>query len=200
MDREETVRRYLEAWNRQDTAGLLRLMHPDASYYNAFWQESCSGAHLAKYVSANFELETYWYRLADEIIPTPNGAIARYEACHRDDKSGLTPVFNGADIFTMTDELIMTVSDYYCDPTSAALIEAATLAEGQHGRANEIHRGLGTKTASHIKRKLAEIAASPTVILDPALTVTSLAEHIGCTVIHLFHVLERFRIRRFSNS
>jgi len=197
MDREETVVRYLDAWNQKDTAGLLRLLHPQASYYDAFWQESCSGPHLAKYLSANFELDTYWYRLADEIIPTPNGVIARYEACHRDDDVGLTPVFNGADIFTLAEDLIMTVSDYYCDPTRSALIEAATLAAGQHARASEIHRGLGKKTTGHIKRKLAEIAADKTIILNPSLTVTSLAEHIDCTVIHLFHVLEKVQETTF---
>lgn len=190
MDRDETVDRYLEAWNQKDASSLLKLMHPHASYYDAFWQESCSGRHLAKYFKTNFELDGYWYRLSDDIIPTPNGMIARYEALHYDDDMGLAPVFNGVDIFTMAEDLVMTVSDYYCDPTPAALIEVSMLAEGQHGRANVIQRGLGTKIASRIKRRLTEIAADTTVILDTTLTVTSLAEHVGCTVMHLFHVLE----------
>jgi transcriptional regulator GlxA family with amidase domain len=90
----------------------------------------------------------------------------------------------------VVDGLIMTVSDYYCDPTPAVLIEVSMLAEGQHGRANVIERGLGTSTANGIKVRLAEIAVNPTVILDTSLTVTSLAKHVGCSVMHLFHVLE----------
>ena len=197
MDRDEIVNRYFEAWNQKDTSSLLRLMHPQASYYDAFWQESCSGRHMAKYFSTNFKSDRYWYRLSDEIIPSSNGFIARYEALHSDDDLRLAPVFNGADIFTMVNGLIMTVSDYYCDPTPTALVEVSMLAEGQHDRANIIKRGLGTKTANRIKRRLAEIAVDPAVILDTSLTVTALAEHAGCTVMHLFHVLEEVQNTTF---
>ena len=197
MDRDEIVDRFFEAWNQKDTPSLLRVMHPEASYYDAFWQESCSGRHLAKYISTNFEFDKYWYRLSDEIISTPNGVIARYEAFLRDDDLGLAPVFNGVDVFTISDDLIMTVSDYYCDPTPAVLIEISMLAEGQHARANVIQRGLGTKNTNRIKRRLVEVAADKTVILDTSLTVTSLAKHVGCTVMHLFHVLEEVQDTTF---
>ncbi len=197
MDRDQIVDRFFEAWNQKDVPGLLRLMHPQASYYDAFWQETCSGKHLAKYFSTNFELDEYWYRLNDEIIPRPNGVIVRYEALRSDDALGLAPVFNGTDILTIVDGLIMTVSDYYCDPSPTALIEISMLAEGPHGRANVIQRGLGTRTATRIKRRLAEIAVDPTVILEPSISVTSLAEHVGCTVMHLFHVLEEVQNTTF---
>jgi AraC-like DNA-binding protein len=197
MERDEIVNRYFEAWNQKHTSGLLKLMHPQASYYDAFWQESCSGKHLAKYLSTNFEFDRYWYRQSEEIISSPNGFIARYEAFYRDDDLGTAPAFNGVDIFTMAEELIMTVSDYYCDPTLSALIEVSMLAEGQHGRANVIQRGLGANTASHIRRRLADIAADATVILDASLTVTILSEHIGCEVMHLFYVLEELQDTTF---
>lgn len=190
MDRDEIVNRYLEAWNKRDTAGVLRVMHPDASYYDAFWQESCSGKDLAKYLATNFDSDTRWYRLHDEIIPIPNGVVARYEAFDLEDSLGQTPVYNGAEVITMSDGLILTISDYYCDPTPSDLIEVAMLAEGQHGRASTVQRGLGSQTAGRIKRQLAKLAPGSGIILDPTLTVTMLADHIGCTVMHLFHVLE----------
>lgn len=190
MDREEIVTRYFEAWNNKDTSGVLRMMHPQASYYDAFWQESCSGRHLGKYFSASFEEDLRWYRPHGELIPTPNGVIVRYEAFDSEDALGVTPIYNGAEVFTLSDELIMTVSDYYCDPTVPDLLEVASLAEGQHGRANVIHRGLGARAAGRIKRRLAKIAAGSPVVLDSSITVTKLADHVGCTVMHLFHVLE----------
>lgn len=199
MDRDATVSRYFEAWNQKDTSRLLKMMHPQASYYDAFWQESCSGRHLATYFSSNFEYERHWYRPSEEIISSPNGFIARYEAFHLDDDLGTIPVFNGVDIFTTAEDLIMTVSDYYCDPTLSTLIEVSILAEGQHGRANVIQHGLGAKTTSHIKRRLAVIAADITVILDTSLTVTLLSEHIGCDVMHLFYVLEEVQNTTFLN-
>ena len=191
MDREEFATRYLEAWNNKDTSELLRMMHPQASYYDAFWQESCSGGHLGKYLAANFTAESRWYRVQGAIVPLPNGMIIRYQAFDGDDNLGLTPLFDGAEVLTLSEDLIMTVSDYYCDPTPANLIEVATLAEGQHGRASAIERGLGSRTAAHIRRRLAEIATNSPLVLAPDITVTKLADHIGCTVMHLFHVLEK---------
>lgn len=197
MDRDTIVNRYFEAWNQKDTSSLLKIMHPQASYYDAFWQESCSGRHLATYFSTNIELDRHWYRQSEEIISSPNGFIARYEAFHRDDDLGAAPAFNGVDIFTTAEDLIMTVSDYYCDPTLSALLEVSMLAEGQHGRANVIQHGLGANTISHIKRRLAEIATDTTVFLDTSLTVTLLSEHVGCDVMHLFYVLEEVQNTTF---
>jgi AraC-like DNA-binding protein len=165
-------------------------MHPQASYYDAFWQESCSGSDLGKYFTAGFESDTRWYRPLDEIIPTPNGVIVRYEAFDRDDNQGVTPILNGAEVLTLSEGLIMTISDYYCDPAPADLIEVASLAEGQHGRANVIQRGLGAQSAGRIKRQLSDVATGAAIILAPDITVTKLADYIGCSVMHLFHVLE----------
>jgi AraC-like DNA-binding protein len=165
-------------------------MHPQASYYDAFWQESCSGAQLGKFFAASFEEERLWYRPLAETIPTPNGVIVRYEAFHQDDALGVAPIYNGAEVLTLADGLILTISDYYCDPTPAELVEVATLAEGQHARVSAIERGLSARTAARIRRRLAELASGSVVILDPSLTATMLADHIGCTVMHLFHVLE----------
>ena len=197
MDREAIVNRYFEAWNQKDVPSLIKLMHPQASYYDAFWQESCSGKHLATYFSTNFEIDSHWYRKSEEIISSPNGFIAHYEAFHRDADLGTAPAFNGVDIFTTVDDLIMTVSDYYCDSTLSALIAVSLLAEGQHGRANVIEHGLGAKTANHIKRRLTEIAADTTVIFDTSLTVTLLSELVGCDVMQLFYVLEEVQNTTF---
>ncbi len=190
MDREGLVDRYFAAWNQKNESDLLRLMHPQASYFDAFWGESCSGQDLSKYFGANFELDSRWYRPDDDLIITQNGMVVRYVAFESDDPEGLMPLFNGAEVFTLSDGLIMTVSDFYCDPNAIDLIEIAGLAEGQHGRANVVQRGLGTKTSSQIKRRLAKLAKDTGVLRDPSLTVTKLADHVGCSVMHLFHVLE----------
>ena len=190
MDREKLADRYFSAWNQKDVPELLRLMHPQASYYDAFWQESCSGRHLSKFFKTNFALDKRWYKPSDTIIPTPNGMVVRYAAFENDDAAGLAPIFNGAEVFTLSDGLIITVSDYYCDPNPVDLSEIALLAEGQHGRVNVVQRGLSAKTSARIKRRLLELATDLPVILDTSLTVTKLADHVGCTVMHLFHVLE----------
>ena len=190
MDREELARRYFDAWNQKNVSELLKIMHPQASYYDAFWGESCTGEGLSKYFGVCFAEDVYWYRPDDKIIPTQNGLIIRYVAFDRNDPEGLEPVLNGADVITISGELIMTISDYYCDPNPVNLTEVAMLAEKQHGRLNIGSLGLGAQTSGRIKRRLAELAAGMTVFLNPGLTVTQLSDHVGCSVMHLFHVLE----------
>lgn len=190
MDRKELVDRYFLAWNEANLSDLLRLLHPQASYYDAFWGETCSGGDLAKYLGANLELELRWYKQDNDIVGTPNGMAVRYSVFDNDDTLGLNPLFNGAEIFTVSSDVIMTVSDYYCDPSTADLIAVAALAEGQHGRADAVQRGLGAKSSNRIERRLAELAREFTLFLDPELTVTKLATAVDCTVMHLFHVLE----------
>lgn len=197
MDREELVDRYFSAWNEKDVAALLKLMHPQASYYDAFWQESCSGKLLSRYFETNFALDTRWYKPSDPIIPTQNGMVMRYATFENDDPDGLTPLFNGAEVLTISGGLIITVSDYYCDPNPVELTEVALLAEGQHGRINVVQRGLGAKTSGRIKRRLVELATDWPVILDSSLTVTKLANHADCTAMHLFYVLEELRNTTF---
>ena len=190
MDREEIAKRYFSAWSEGDVPELLRIMHPHASYYDAFWQETCTGQHLSKYFSSNFKIDTRWYEQYDEIITTPNGMVVRYVAYDVDDPAGLSPLFNGAEVFTLADDLILTVSDYYCDPDPIGLIEIAKVADTHHRGVDSVARGLSAKASSHISRRLAELVAETTFFLDADLTVTKLAEQAGCSVMHLFHVLE----------
>ena len=190
VEREKLATRYIAAWNSKDVPGLLKLMHPQASYYDAFWGETCSGTDLSKYFRTNFDFDARWYRWDEEVITTQNGLVMRYIAFDSNDTEGLQPIFNGAEVITLTGELIMTISDFYCDPDSIELVEIAKLAEKQHSRANIAPIGLSVRVSAHIKRRLSELADATTVFLDPDLTVTLLAEHTGCSVMHLFYVLE----------
>jgi len=190
MDRDDMAKRYFAAWQQKDTSALLRLMHAQASYYDAFWCETCSGKDLAEYFSTSFSEETTWYEPDPQIVVTLNGMVVRYTAYEQSDSEGLEVLYNGAEVFTLSDDLILTVSDYYCDPNSVDLAEVASLAEAQHGQSYVVQRGLGRKSIARIKQKLAELGSDMTVFLDPSLTVTRMADVVGCTVMHLFHVLE----------
>jgi AraC-like DNA-binding protein len=190
MHREEIAKRYIEAYERKDIAGLLRLMHPQGSYYDAFWGETCGGRDLAKYYRGIFEQDVYWYKSDDELVTTPTGFVIRYVAYKKSDVEELEPMFNGAEVVTMSDDLILTISDYYCDPNPVELIEVSLLAEEHHSKSNIAPIGLSAKTSGRIKRRLDELAGDPVVLTDPSLTVTQLADRVDCSVMHLFHVLE----------
>ena len=190
MDREEVIEQYLAAWSKKDVPGLLKLMHPQASYYDAFWGEVCSGSDLSDYLENSFEYDAYTYKPDDELISTPNGLIVRYVAFEQNDTEEFVPIFNGAEVFTFSGDVIMTISDHYCDPNRIDLVEIASLAERQHSRAHIAPLGLSAKISSRIKHRLQTLATDMQTFLDPALTVAQLADHVGCSVMHLFHVLE----------
>ena len=190
MNRDELVDSYFSAWNAADTTALLKLLHPEASYFDAFWGETCSGRDLAKYFAASFEAEARWYRPDPDVVVTPNGMVVRYVAFEQSDTDGLNPIFNGAEVFTVSGDQIMTISDYYCDPTTADLVAIAALAEGQHGRANAVAGGLGGKAANQIEQRLARLVKDMTFFTIPEVSVTKLAAAVDCSVMHLFHVLE----------
>lgn len=190
MDHEETIRRYFAAWREKDVPGLLSFMHPQASYYDAFWGEVCSGNDLPEYLEKSFEYDAYTYKPDDELISTPNGLIARYVAFAQKDTEQLVPIFNGAEVFTFSGDVIMTISDHYCDPNRIDLVEIASLAERQHSQAHIASLGLSAKVSSRIKHRLQALSTDKQTFLDPALTVAQLANHVGCSVMHLFHVLE----------
>ena len=181
---------YIDAWNRKDVSEILRMMHPKASYYDAFWQEACTGTHLSKYFSTNFITDTHWYRGDEDIVLTPNGIANRYLAFDLSDPDGLNPLYNGVEIITMRDGLILTISDHYCDPNPANLVAIANLAEGWHFQASPVEKGLSARSSLVLQRRLTELAREMTVFLDPSLTMTKLAEQVDCSVKHLFHVLE----------
>lgn len=190
QDQQKIIDEYVAAWDTVDVQRLLRTLHSQASWYDAFWAETCSGDDLPQYVQDIFDENRYWYRHAEDLIHFLNGAIIPYIAFDIDDTAGKTPVFNGVEFITLSDGLIMTVTDHYCDPHREDLLEVASFAERQHAHAHIVPLGLSAKTSARIKRRLSELKETMTVFLDPSLSVAKLADHADCSVMHLFHVLE----------
>ena len=84
-DIRELAKKYFHAWNSRDLQAMVALLHPQASYHDAFWGEACAGSDLRKFLEAEFETEGRWYRLDPNIIPTRSGMIAQYAAYDADD-------------------------------------------------------------------------------------------------------------------
>lgn len=195
----DLAKRYNDAWNARDVAAVLRIYHPEGSYYDAFWGERCSGKDLASYFKVSFEVDTRWYRPVGDTLLTPNGFVHRYDAFDVTDTEGITPVFRGADIVTTADGLILTVSSFYVDLDPVDLIEVAKTTESRHAASDVAPLGMSVRTAARIKRKLAELADTTDTFLSPDLTVTHLADKLGCNYMHLFHVLEEEFGTSFTN-
>ena len=190
MEIEELVERYNAAWNDRSVPDLLRIFHPEGSYYDAFWGEHCSGENLGQYFKLSFETDTRWYRSAGDPVLTENGFILRYDAFDVSDPAGHTVVFKGADIITVSGGLILTVSAFYVDLNPADLIQVSRNVELRHARSAAAPLGMSARTAERIKRRLAELGEQTDIYLNANLTVTHLADRVDCDVMHLFHSLE----------
>lgn len=190
MNAEEIVAKYINAWNRKDVAGLLDLMHPGAAYYDAFWMEACVGRDLARYLQDSMTDEPYWYEQIEDTIRTEHGIAYRYSAHDCAAPPGAAPIYCGAEILSIRDGKILTVTDTYCSPERSSLIQLSDIVARRHGLTSHVNAGLGALKTARIKASLCDSIEKEKVYLDPDLTMSRLAEIVGCTPDQLYAVIE----------
>ena len=191
MTVEQLVEKYIDAWNRQDAAGILETMHSGAAYYDAFWMETCVGRDLSRSFEDSMREDPYRYERAGDIIETPSGCIFRYRAYNLLDRENTAPVIDGAEILTIRDGLILTVSDFYCSPLPAELAELAALVSKRHGLPTHTDSGLGALKALRVKCKLTDSLEKERLYLDPDISASQIAEFLDCTMEQLSVVISK---------
>lgn len=190
MDMDELVKKYVNAWNQFDVPGLLDLMHPGAAFYDAFWAETCVGCDLALYFRDAMEEEPFWFEVIGDTIPTENGVVFRFSAHHRSGSTMGEPVHFGAEILNVREGKILTVTSIYCSAEQSQLREVAELATQRHGLSSHTDSGLGALKKARIKDGLSVSFEEDKVYLDPDITMSQLADKIGCTLDQLSIVIE----------
>jgi len=190
MKTTELVEQYILAWNRRNATDLLALMHKGAAYYDAFWMESCVGRELIQYFQDSFDEEPYWYEQIDDTIDTESGVVFRYSAHESSDSNIGETIYFGAEMLTLRDGLIVTISDHYCHPDRTDLVEVARLAAKRHGLTSHTKAGLSAQTALRVRTKLSMLVDQDEAQLNSSLTVSQLADQIGCTVSQLLTVID----------
>lgn len=188
MNMEQLVDDYVDAWNRQDLDRLLELMDKRATFYNAFWMEYCAGKDLAHYLRGALD-EGYWFQKTGNIILVENSVTFRYSAHQRTGSIPGPVLFNGAEVLTLRENKIVSVSDYYCNPEQAELQEIARLSIKRHGKMRHAKSGLGSLRALRFKGVLSDIMDRDKVYLDAELTLSQLAGQVGCSVDNLSQVI-----------
>lgn len=191
MNKRELVKRYFDAWNRQEVAGLLELMHPGAAYYDAFWTETCVGRDLGQYLQDAMDAEPFWYEQIGELIKIESGVVFRYSAHHRIDAKISEPVLFGAEVLILRNKKILTVSDFYCDPQRVSLEEVAEIARSRHGVPTYAVSGMSAVKASQVAAGLSAKLEEDRIYLDPDISLSQLAESIGCSLDQLSVVIRR---------
>jgi AraC-like DNA-binding protein len=188
---QKLVDMYMGAWNRRDLKGLLELMHEGVSYYDAFWRETCVGRDLTQYLQDCFESETSSYQQIGKSLQVQDGVVFRYAAHNPSDGEAAEPSYVGAEVLTLLDGKILTISDHYCDPQPALLEEVARLAARRHGESRYANSGLGALKSWIVREQLMEMMEKDQVFLDPELTLANVARHIGCSDEQLLQVITR---------
>lgn len=191
MDPARLVDNYIAAWNSGDVSAVLEILHPGASYYDAFWMETCVGKDLGPYLRDTFADERYHYKRLGDVIPVASGVVFRYSTHELSDSGTGEEVYQGAEVLTLVEERIVAVSDYYCNPTRVALEEVATLAAKRHGQTRYAESGLGECRTARYREHVATLVGREKVYRDPGLTLSQLADLIGCPAEHLALVLQR---------
>ena len=198
VDVDTIVRKYIDAWNEQDVPGLLELMHPGAAYHDAFWAETCVGRELARYFRDAMDEEAFRYEQIGDTISTKSGVVFRYAAYECSESRNGEPEHYGAEVLVLKDGKILTVTDIYCSGDSANLVEVADLAERRHGLPSYTKSGLGALKTSRIKDGLSASFGEEKVHLDPNITMSQLANRIGCTLDQLSIVIKNYFQSEFS--
>lgn len=190
MDPEKLVEDYIGAWNRQDIESVVALMHDGVAYYDAFWRETCVGRDLVQYLHDSVEDYSYFYRLVGNVIVTDTGVAFRYSAHEPSDSNDGSAVFSGAEVFTVRDGKILTVSDHYCDPRQDCLMELAELEATRHGVSRYAKSGLPFHRLVGIRSALSAAMDKDRLYLDPTLTLLQLTDKIECSEDQLLQAMD----------
>jgi len=183
---QDLVDRYLAASNARDLDAVFELFHPGVAYYDAFWRETCVGGDFRQYLADWFTIDELVYEQTGELIIVDDESVGlRYSA--RDENG--TEVYAGAEVLALKDGMILTISDYYCDPSELALEEVVALSVKRHGAPKYASSGLSAAQRSQVRRQISELLNAELMHLDAELTVHRLAQKLRCTPGQLFSVL-----------
>lgn len=191
MDLEAFIDEYLDIWNRRDLTGLLAILAPGASYFDAFWRESCVGKDLSVYLNDSMADSVHLYRREGDITVHEDSVVYCYLAfCIDDDPQMERPLYNGAEALTIDDGLITTISNYYCDPRDEVIREIAKLARHRHGQNHYAVSGLGSLRFIRTRERLNAAMDQEKLFLMPNLSVKTIAETVECSVDQLEYLID----------
>lgn len=182
---EALIDAYVDASNSRDIEALMALTDPGIAFYDAFWQETCVGRDFRLYMEDWFKIDSYFYSRLDPAIVTTNGAAFRYSAADRYQKNPHEAMYTGVEVLTQHAGKIVTISDFYADPSSEALEEATRVSAVRHGQPKYATHGFGTLQKSELRRRLRMMIEAGELRHDTYLTVRELAALLGCTPIQL---------------
>lgn len=181
FDWETLIDRNIDACNARDLDAFFEIAHPGIAYFDAFWRETCVGRDFRQYMQDWFAIDRFEYSRIGRVIRTSEGAAFRYSAIDMHAEVLDEAMYTGIEVFTVREGKIVTISDYYCDPSTEAMREVIRLSASRHGQPRYATAGYSQVRMSVLQRRVVSLIETQDLHLDADLTIHELARMIECT-------------------
>ena len=142
-----------------------------------------------QYIQEGLEEDEYWYELTGELIYFDEGVVYRYTGYDLDGSAIGEKHFEGAEVVTVRNGKILTLSNYYYDSDPKVLVEVAKLSVLRHGVPTYVNAAYAGYKQAHVKDRFFRMLASDTLVVDPTVSVADLARQLGCRADHLLTLI-----------
>ena len=189
MDLKKLVDDYFDAWNQQDVEAMLALFSDEAFFCDAFWQERCLGKELERYFRESFDEEGYFYELTDDPVAFDGGVAFAYAAYDQRADDGGRKLYDGIELIAIEEDRIAGVIAYYAVLEPITLADVARTVFMHKGRTRSVSTGLPAARASRFRNLIESLFEDEKLYLDPNLTLSQIADELGCPVNQLTEII-----------
>jgi len=191
MHTREFVESYFEAWNKRDARQVAYHLAANGTYCDVPENLQHSREELIARLTTFFANNRHRYELNGELLAGRNSIAFQYRVLCPDSMGSeeSESVFFGAEFVTLQGNAAIRIADYYEIPGRASPVSPILIATGDVFREKYAKSGLNPARMETYKRRLTRLMQSEKVYLRPDLTLSVLAELVGCSVNHLSQVL-----------
>ncbi len=177
---EDLVHRYFDAWNQFDVSVVAGFFTNNGVYVDIPTNRQHSGPGLLLYLSSYLEEgdAREHYDLVGDVLVGPHTVAFEYQTYAIDADGERGAPLAGAEFWTLRDDKMARVDDYYESP-----------AKMSEKRPKYVKSGLCSATASRYRGRVLQLMDEDKVYLRPNLSLPELARLVRCSVNHLSQVI-----------
>ena len=186
----EVLDRYDQAWTDSDIGLMKSVFHPQGSYSDGLWSQSCMAEHIESYFSLVFkESRTENFVTLDLIYVDPFKLFKNYVALTQDENGNEVERIRGSEFFTFKSGLIFSVLDQYYPVEPSLVREYAHRNVGFTSFKKYANSGLREIEIGRLHSSLLSLIVHEKIFLNPRLSSQELAKRVGCSNNHLSQVV-----------
>ncbi|MEM7282029.1 MAG: helix-turn-helix domain-containing protein, partial [Pseudomonadota bacterium] len=183
------VESYFDAWNHWDPEGVADHLATNGIHRDIPENTQRTHDELVSVLADFFSKYRHSYELIGEILAHGETIAFQYEMIPtKRERSSIK--YSGAEFITMSDEVALTITDYYdVDKHHGTWAEKTPLTAKAIGQRKYAKSGLCGEQLLAYQHRLENIMQSEQFFLQPDLTLPRLAKAVDCSVNHLSQVI-----------